>query len=390
MTEWSNWSGKQTDAPRRRFRPSSEVELRDAVLDAATDGSPIRAIGASHSHSRVAATDGVLIELDDWQGVVSTDADEQSAVVRSGTRIFQLGQPLHAAGLALKNQGDIDKQSIAGATATGTHGTGPTLQNLSNSVQAMRLIVASGDLVDCSPDSEPELFEVARHSVGGVGVVVDVSLALRSAYRLHEKQWLESPDDVFARIDELTAATRHFEFFWMPQRDACACKSLDETDTGPDPLPHLEHERVGWSHDIISSIRDVKHTEMEYSVPAELGPVCFAALREMLQSDFPDLQWPLEYRTLRADDLWISTATGRETVTISAHQDIALDDRPLFEACEAIFRQHHGRPHWGKVHYQTGRELAELYPHYVDWWRVRDAHDPDGLFLTPYLASLRP
>jgi FAD/FMN-containing dehydrogenase len=77
-------------------------------------------------------------------------------------------------------------------------------------------------------------------------------------------------------------------------------------------------------------------------------------------------------------------------VTISAHQDIALDDRPLFEACEAIFRQHHGRPHWGKVHYQTGRELAELYPHYVDWWRVRDAHDPDGLFLTPYLASLRP
>lgn len=390
MGTWSNWSGRQTDEPSRIVQPTSEAEMVDAVTEAGRGGLAIRAVGASHSHSRVAATDGLLVELDGWQGVVSTDQADQTGKVRSGTRLFQLGEPLHAVGLALRNQGDIDKQSITGATATGTHGTGPTLQNLSASLLGLRLVVASGEVVECSADNEPDLFEVARHSLGGVGLISEVTLALRDHYRLHEKQWKEEPGDVFARIDDLVAATRHFEFFWMPQGDWCACKTLDETDADVDPLDDLDYERIGWSHDIISSIRDVKHTEMEYSVPAELGPACFTEVREMILSDFPDLEWPLEYRTLRSDDIWISTASGRETVTISAHQDVALDDRPLFEACEAIFRRYDGRPHWGKVHYRTGEELAEMYPHYREWWQVRDRYDPDGVFLTPYLASLRP
>lgn len=390
MGTWSNWSGRQTDEPRRTLRPASESELVAAVVDAGRDGMPVRAVGASHSHSRVAATNGVLVELDDWQGLISTDQDNRTARMRSGSRVFQLGQPLHEAGLALRNQGDIDKQSIAGAIATGTHGTGPSLQNLSASVLALRLILASGELVQCSAESEPDLFQAARHSLGGVGLISEITLALRDHYRLHERQWKETPEDVFERIDELTAATRHFEFFWMPQGDWCACKSLAETESAVDPLDDREWERIGWSHDIISSVRDVKHTEMEYSVPAELGPACFAELRDMLQRDFPDLQWPLEYRTLRSDDIWISSAAGRETVTISAHQDIALDDRPLFEACEAIFRRYDGRPHWGKVHYRSGGELADMYPRYRDWWQVRDRHDPDGIFLTTYLRSLRP
>jgi FAD/FMN-containing dehydrogenase len=113
-------------------------------------------------------------------------------------------------------------------------------------------------------------------------------------------------------------------------------------------------------------------------------------LREMIQRRFPDLSWPLEYRTLAADDLMISAATGRPTVTISAHQDVTLDDRPLFEACEEVFRSYDGRPHWGKVHYQSGAELAELYPLYQAWWEQRDRYDPEGLFLTKDLERLRP
>ena len=390
MATWSNWSGRQTDEPAQVMQPSTEADLVEAVRVAAAKRLPLRAVGASHSHSRVAATNGVLVELDAWQGVVGTDQQMQTAQVRAGTRIFQLGRPLHDAGMALLNQGDIDKQSVAGATSTGTHGTGPTLRNLSNSVRAVRLVTASGEVVECDPSNEPNLFELARHSLGAVGLISEVTLATRPAYRLHERVWKEDPADVFARIDDLTTATRHFEFFWMPQGDFCACKTLDETEADSDPLPDRRHERIGWSHDIISSIRDVKHTEMEYSVPAADGPACFLELREMLLRDFPDLGWPIEYRTLRSDDLWISTASGRDTVTISAHQAIELDDRPLFEACEEIFRRFNGRPHWGKVHYRTGAEFAELYPRYRDWWQLRDAYDPDGVFLTPYLASLRP
>ena len=109
-----------------------------------------------------------------------------------------------------------------------------------------------------------------------------------------------------------------------------------------------------------------------------------------IERDFPGLRWPLEYRTLAADDLWLSTASGRATATISVHQGVDASDEPLFRACEEIFAAHEGRPHWGKVHYRTGAELASLYPRWGDWWNARDRYDPDGLFLNPYLSSLRP
>lgn len=390
MASWANWSGRQTSSPAQVLTVTSESDMVDAVRAAAGAGHPVRAVGASHSHSRIAATEGTLLTLDDWQGLISADPSNHTATLRSGTRIFQLGELLHPHGLALRNQGDIDRQSIAGATSTGTHGTGPTLQNFSASVAGARVVLASGDIVDCSPSEEPELFELARHSLGGVGLLSQLTMSLRPAYRLHETLWSEDPDDVFARIDDLIAATRHFEFFWMPQKDRCACKSLAETNADVDPLPDRKLERIGWSHDIISSTRNDLHTEMEYSVPAEDGPACFNEVRQMVLSDFPDLEWPLEYRTVAADDLWISAASGRETVTISVHEDISLDDRALFEACESIFRRYNGRPHWGKQHYQSGAELADLYPRYREWWTARDRVDPHGLFVTEYLETLRP
>lgn len=387
---WSNWSGRQTASPCHILQPSTEAEMIAAVDRARIEGLPLRAVGATHSHSRVAATDGVVVETDGWQGLVEADPEAQTARLRAGTRVFQAGPLLFDHGLSVRNQGDIDQQSIAGAISTGTHGTGPGNQNFSASVEALTLVLATGEVVRCSIDEKPELFRVARHSLGGVGLVTEVELGVRDAYKLHETQWFEHPDEVFGRIDELVAATRHFEFFWQPDRDSCVCKTLAETDAEPDDLPDQKFERVGWSHDVISSVRDNLHTEMEYSVPAEVGPECFFEIRAMIQSDFPDLLWPIEYRTLASDDVWISTANGRETVTISAHEDVALDDRPLFEACEAIFKRYEGRPHWGKVHYRTGRELAALHADYQRWWDVRDAHDPDGVFLTSDLAALRP
>jgi len=387
---WQNWSGRQSANPQHIERPTDEAGFVAAVHRGVEAGVPVRAVGASHSHSRVAATDGMLVDTDGWQGIVSTDPDAQRATVRAGTRIFQLGEPLHEVGLALRNQGDIDRQSIAGAIATGTHGTGPTLQNLSASVAALRLVLADGTVVDTDAENEPALFEIARHSLGGVGLVTAVDLELRSAYRLHERLWKEEPESLFERIAELVAATRHFEFFWMPHLDVCAAKSLAETDADPDPMPDTKLERIGWSHDIISTLREDLHTEMEYSVPADVGPECFLAVRELIGTEFGDLLWPLEYRTVAADDLWISAASGRPTVTISVHQDITLDDRPLFDACEAVFRSFGGRPHWGKAHSLTGTELAELYPRLGEWWDERDRWDPTGVFVTPELAALRP
>lgn len=390
MPSWHNWSGRLEAHPERVVFARSEGELSALARQAAAAGSTVRAAGAGHSHAPLVPCDGVVVDTSALAGVVGVDTAAQTARVRAGTPIHALGAALHAVGLALVNQGDIDRQAIAGACATGTHGTGATLRNLSAAVTGLRLVLASGDVVECSADQNAELWQAARLHLGAFGIVTELTLQLRGAYRLAERGWVAALDDLLPQVPELTAQARHFEFFWYPQDDRAVAKRIDETTA--DPVYPLADEgaRVGWSYEVLPNHRPHRHTEMEYSVPAELGLDCLAALRTMIRRQFPELRWPVEYRTLAADDVWLSTAHQRETVTISVHQDIREDDEPYFRACEAIFLEFGGRPHWGKVHYLDGAALAARHPRWQAWWDARNGADPDGVFLNKFLRSLRP
>jgi FAD/FMN-containing dehydrogenase len=390
MPEWSNWSGRITAQPAEILAPRSEAEVCEALRGADEAGQCVRSAGATHSHSALVPTDGLLLDLSNLSGVIECDSTARTARVQAGTRIADLGVPLRAAGLALRNQGDIDRQAIAGAVATGTHGTGRGLANLSSGVRGVRLVTAAGDAVECSREANAELFAASRLSLGALGVVTEVSLELREAYRLEEKMWLEELDHVLDRIDELTGATRHFEFFYMPTGTRAACKTLEETEAEPVYPLAAEGQRVAWSDEVLANDRPDKHSEMEYSVPYASGPDCMRELVAMLKTDFPSLAWPVEYRSLAADDVWLSTAYERETVTISVHQGIDQDDAPLFRACESIFRRYAGRPHWGKAHFLGADELSEIHPRYADWWAVRDRIDPKGRFLNAALRGYAP
>ncbi len=371
------------------LRVADEDAVVAAVRRAAVQGLTLRCVGAGHSHAPLVPHDGVILDVLGLAGVVHVDAARGEATLRAGTRIADLGEPLRAAGVALWNQGDIDRQAIAGAVATGTHGTGRALQNLSAGVRGARIVLDGGEVVECDAQREPELFEVARLSLGAVGVVTELRMAVRPAYVLEERMWLEPLDDVLDRVEALCGASRHFEFFWMPGRRRAACKALAEVDAEPIRPLAAEGSRRSWSHEVLANDRSVKHSEMEYAVPAERGPACFRALRERIALRFPDLRWPLEYRTVAADEVWLSPAYGRPSVTISVHQGTDQTEQALFAACEAIFAEHDGRPHWGKVHGRTGAELAALHARWSDWWRVRDRFDPQGRFLCPHLLRLR-
>ncbi len=389
MPSWSNWSGRLRARPGRLHFARSEEDAAALVRRSAADGLTVRAAGAGHSHAPLVPADGVIIDTSGLAGIVAIDAAAQTARIRAGSRIYTLGRPLHDAGLALINQGDIDRQAIAGACATGTHGTGPALANLSSAVAGARLVLASGEIVSCSPGGQPQLWQAARLNLGALGLVTELTLQLRPAYKLAEHGWTEPVEGLLERLDEYVGATRHFEFFWYPENDRAAAKSLGETDAPPRYPLDAEGERRAWSYEVLPSHRPHLHTEMEYSVPAAAGPACFRAIRALIQRDFPGLRWPVEYRTLAADDVWLSTAYGRATVSISVHQDIREDERPYFHACEAVFLEHGGRPHWGKVHYLDGPRLAAMHPRWADWWSVRDAVDPQGVFLNDHLRALR-
>lgn len=389
MPRWTNWSGRHRASPAQLHHVRSEEDAVAVVRAAREVGRCVRVAGAGHSHQPLVPTDGTLIDASGLAGVLEVDASAKRAWVGAGTFIHALGRPLHDAGLALVNQGDIDRQAIAGATATGTHGTGRSLRNLSAAVTGVRLVLADGRVAHCDASSEPELWQAARLHLGAFGVVTRLQLQLRDAYRLEERGWTESFEAMLPRIEEHAAATRHFEFFWYPGDDSTVAKATSETEAPPRYPVGDEGTRCAWSHEVLSSHRPHLHTEMEYSVPEAVGPACLAELRALVQRDFPDLRWPIEYRSLATDDVWLSTAYDRPTVTISVHQGIDAEDEPLFRACERVFAGFEGRPHWGKVHFRSGTELAALHPRWQDWWRVRDAVDPEGLFLNEHLEGLR-
>ena len=392
MPKWSNWSGRLTSKPDRYAQIYSEQQAAALAAYCNQNDKVLRPVGAGHSHQDLVGNDSVIVDLVGLAGVISADAN--SAWVWGGSRIHTLGLALHQYGLALPNQGDIDQQTIAGATATGTHGTGAMLGNLSSRVTGSQIALADGRLVTCSASSddplERELWQASRLHLGAFGIVTRLQLALIPSYRLQERTWQAPLLATLENLQSLVDENRHCEFFWYPHTDTAQVKVINPTDADPAYPLGDEGSRCGWNFEVLPNHRPHLHTEMEYSVPAERGPDCMRAIKTLLEQRFPDVRWPVEYRTLAADDVWLSTAYQRATVTISVHQAVAEPDEPYYRACEEIFLEFGGKPHWGKANYLSGEQLATLHPRWEDWWRVRDLVDPNGIFLNPYMQNIRP
>jgi FAD/FMN-containing dehydrogenase len=382
---WQNWSGNVRANPIDLPIPGDESEVQEVVQRAISGGHGIRVVGSAHSFSPIVASDGYILSLDKLTGLISSDLDACEATIWAGTKLHALGEPLRQAGLALANQGDIDRQALAGALSTGTHGTGPRYGNLSSRIKSMRLVTGLGEIVQID---DPEMLRAARVSVGTFGVVLSYTLSVEPAYRLHEKQWSEGVDACFDQIDELIAGNDHFEFFWRPVGDICEMKTLNETDAAPDPMPTVDGEYIDHSYIAFPSDRNVKFNECEYSIPADHGPACFYAIRKLMQEKFPAVKWPVEYRTQAADDSFISAASGRETVTISIHEGAEFRHEEFFQAAELIFAQYKGRPHWGKYHSLNQAQLKALYPEWDRFQACRRRHDPNDVFLNRHLKAI--
>lgn len=384
---WTNWSGALSCAPHAIAEAHDEAEIAAIVHVAGREGRTVRPLGAGHSSSALcAADDGVLLSLARWTGLEAVDADAGTARVRAGTILHDLGAALFAHGLALHNLGDIDRQALAGALATGTHGTGRALGNIASAVSALRFVGADGEITELAGDTE--LLRAARVSLGALGVVTAATLRVVPAYRLHERIWRAPLDEALARLDEHVAATRHFELFYFPKHDFVECKAIHPTDAPPESVAGRKGERIGWSHEILPSVREEKFHEMEYSVPAELGAACFREMATRLRALHPEVVWPMEYRTVAADDALLSMAHGRATVAISVHQDGRYAPEPPFAALEPIAVEAGGRPHWGKWHRLEAPALARAYPEWERFRTIRRGLDPAGVFLSPYLRRL--
>lgn len=397
-TTWSNWAGNVEARPRAVERPATVDGLRRAVRDAARRGDEVRAAGAGHSFAPLVATSGTLLDLSLLQGIEAIDPETGEATVLAGTRLHALGEPLLAAGRALVNQGDIDRQAIAGAVSTGTHGTGRAAGSFSAQVTALEFVTPDGDLLRLDA-SDADRFQAARLSLGMLGVLARVTVSTVPAYKLRETTRAVPFDEALETFAETEPAVRNAEFWWLPGLDACVLKTLDLTDDAPVRPEHEEHppgtlarylrpEAVDWSFRIYPNQRNVPFVELEYTLPLAEGPAAMRALREAMRRDHPGCTWAVEYRTQPGEDALLSPTRGRDSVTISVHQAVDQPWEAFFRDAERVFLAHEGRPHWGKLHFLEADQVAALYPTQRAFEAARSTIDPQGVFLNDHLRSL--
>jgi len=434
---WENWAGTATADPARRYWPRTVDAIADAVRDAAAGGLTVRALGSGHSFTPVAATDGAAIDLSNWTGIVSVDPDSAMVTVRSGTTLRALNADLDALGLAMPNMGDVDAQTISGAISTGTHGTGAGLGGIATQVAALELVMADGSIVTASAEEAPDLFAAARVSMGALGVISTVTLRCVPAFRLAADERPMPLDEVLNRFGEFAAGNDHFEFFWFPYGHTALVKRNNRIavmgngdDGGSSPLPMPEWRRF-WeyevmengafgalcrtgravpslgrplaklvaatlssrsysadSHRVFVTPRRVRFVESEYAVPRESVFGVLADLRDAVSGLGHPVMFPVEVRVAAADDIWLSTAYGRDTAYIAIHQYRGMPYKEYFAAFESIAASVGGRPHWGKLHALGAARFAELYPRFGDFQRVRDEADPERRFANPYLEQV--
>jgi FAD-linked oxidoreductase len=425
---WRNWAGNVIARPVRSVAPSSTQELAEAVRQAVADGLRVKPVGTGHSFTTTAATDGVLIRPDRLVGVREVDREAGTVTVAAGTSLRQLNETLSAHGLSLANMGDIMEQTVAGAISTGTHGTGRDSASIAAQIKGLELVTADGSVLHCSAAEHPDIFAAARVGLGALGVVTAITFGVEREFLLTAREEPMPFDRVMTDFEQLVAENEHFEFYWFPHTGNCNVKRNNRS-TGPAaPVGRVS----GWvddellsngifqvactvgravpatipgiakissralsartytdiPHKVFTSPRRVRFLEMEYAVPREAAVTALRELKATVERSGLRVSFPVEVRTAPADDIPLSTASGRDTAYIAVHLYRGTPHRAYFTAAEQIMTAHGGRPHWGKLHSRDAAYLSGVYPRFGEFTAVRDRLDPDRVFGNDYLRRV--
>lgn len=405
VSAWTNWVGNQAFQPRGVVAVSDESQVQEEIVKAAAGGYRVRTFGTGHSFTPIVETD-VLLDTEAMRGITAIDQQGLMVTARPKTTIGDFGEPLWESGLALANQGDIDTQAIAGAVATATHGSGRRHGNFSAVMAGARLVDGQGNLVVVSSTSNAELLPAVQTSIGLLGIMTELTISVVPAYELHARTDILRFDEMMERFDSDIEEFRHYGFFWMPTdesarlynlegagADDCVVKRYREVPVGSsrEGLPnHMRdgHQRVGRSYEIYPMVYDPNFHEVEYFLPIEDSKEILKAMRELMLGWLPLSLYPLEIRVVASDQAWMSPNYQRDNLVVSISGEPGKDYWPYLMACDALFAEFGGRPHWGKLHFMTAERLASLFPRYEDFLQIRRRLDPNGIFLNTHLEPL--
>ncbi|MEU4794634.1 D-arabinono-1,4-lactone oxidase [Streptomyces sp. NPDC023327] len=425
---WRNWAGNVATRPAREVTPATVDELAEALRAAKADGLKAKPVGTGHSFTAAAATDGLLIRPGLLTGIRAVDRAAGTVTVEAGTPLKRLNTALAREGLSLTNMGDIMEQTVSGAVSTGTHGTGRDSASIAAQIKGLELVTADGTVLTCSAEENPEVFAAARIGLGALGVITAITFAVEPVFFLTAREEPMTFDEVTSDFDALVTENEHFEFYWFPHTGNCTTKRNNRSP-GPVAPPgrisaFVEDELLSNGlfqvvnslgrafpatipgiakvsskalsartytdipYKVFTSPRRVRFMEMEYAVPREALVETLRELKAMVDRSRLRISFPVEVRTAPADDIALSTASGRESAYIAVHMYKGTPYQAYFAAAERIFTAHEGRPHWGKLHTRDAEYFAEAYPRFGEFTALRDRLDPDRLFGNAYLRRV--
>ena len=420
-SNWQNWSGSIAPAKARLENPRDLDALVKLVRDAT---GPVRPVGSGHSWTHLVPNDHLILQLDHFNKVGKVDTATKRAWIGAGARLHDVSPQLAEQGYAFRNLGDIDVQTLAGATSTGTHGTGQSLQALHAEITGLRLVTGTGEQLEISTHRNNDRLDGARVALGALGVLTEIEVQLVERHKLRRRMWAEKHDTLLARAESLWAENRNFEFFYIPFSGFSFglthnIVEAEDTPRAPDTsdaevmqlkalrdwlgwVPALRkfllsraisgsrivEDVVGESWQLLSSQRNVLFNEMEYHLPVNTGLDAMEEVRHYIERHRRDIFFPFEARRTKADTGWLSPFQGEDRISIAVHCYHKDAYEFLFSHVEPIFRKAGGRPHWGKLNSLTHDEACALYPDFENFKALRHELDPHGRMLNPYLADL--
>jgi FAD-linked oxidoreductase len=430
-TTWRNWSGLEQAVPQRVETPTSVDAVAEVVRRAREAGTGVKMTGTGHSFTPIAAPEHTLLRPEGLSGVLEVDREALTVTARAGTPLRELNLVLERMGLSLHNMGDIAEQTLAGATSTGTHGTGGTAAGLAAQLAGLELVTGTGEVLRASARENPDVFDVARVGLGALGILTALTFHVEPLFVIEAHEQPMDWDRALGAYDEMVAAAHHVDLYWFPHTDRMLVKQNVRTDLEPGEQEPPSRVAAWWEDELVSNTvfgglcrlgslapglvprinrvagralserrysdlahrvfvtpRRVRFREMEYAVPREVGLDVLRECRRVIDAHDWRIAVPVEVRTAPADDVPLSTAHGRDSLYLAFHVPHDTDHTAYFGGLEPVLREAGGRPHWGKVHTRTAADLAPAYDRFDDFLAMRDRLDPDRVFANDHLRRV--
>lgn len=417
MRRWTNWAGNVRSSPSEWHVPKTEAQVV-ALVRRARGTRTIRVVGAGHSWSAIAAPEQCGVSLDKLEGIIDLDEPRQLVTVRAGMRLHALNAALHARGFALPIVGSIAAQSMAGAIATGTHGSSLVHGNLSSLVERMRIVDGRGDIHELTGDR----LDAARVHLGALGIVTELVFHMCPAFRLAETIETIPIADVPGAMGTIANSAEYVKVWWVPHTPHALIYRYERTtDDASRGVPRqrwidenvmhrflfpvflrmgrvpgltqrlspllgktlLKPRRVGASTLMLSTPMPARHRETEAAIPMTRAGDAFGRLVQTIDRERLTVNFIVEARFVRGDAGWMSPAAGGDVCQLGAYCYGQRSD-PYFAAFWREMRVINGRPHWGKELDHGLDEIRALWPRTDEFRALRDELDPDRVFASAF------